>query len=313
MQLKDKQEEVYQRKKAIPVNVPTRFASNLFVANGIADSAQALIQMVGTEAWDNGPGKTASGEHIRDIILRDVPGLAHFWEDLARLIELLQPFSDAIHQLECDRPMLSQCHVVLVSLDKHVKAFSEKHKAVRDGSIVDRLTETFTRRLNTTPGSVRAPIYNPAYTAAFMTDPYYAVREDGKWRMPDVPDAQLPAVLALVSRVGVQRLSAASSLLSSVATPAACSRGLRQWRHRSSLSPMHTLLARSASVRKCRPWSRVGACGADLGVHTLSCRRQCCASWLAMRLPVPQSATGVCGAGCTPVLATLWVLSVQKS
>jgi hypothetical protein len=120
-----------------------------------------------------------------------VPGLAHFWEDLARLFELLQPFSDAIHQLECDRPMLSQCHVVLVNLDKHVKAFSAKHKAVRYGSIVGRLTETFTRLYNTTPGSVRAPIHNPAYTAAFMTDPYYVVREDGRWCMPDVPEVQL--------------------------------------------------------------------------------------------------------------------------
>jgi hypothetical protein len=82
-----------------------------------------LIQMEGTEAWDIGPGKTASGEHILEIILCDVPGLAHFWEDIVRLIELLQPFSDAINQLECDRPMLSQCHVVLVNLDKHVKAF----------------------------------------------------------------------------------------------------------------------------------------------------------------------------------------------
>jgi hypothetical protein len=73
---------------------------------------------------------------------------------------------------------------------------------VRDGSIVDRLTETFTSRHNTTPGRVRAPIYNPVYTAAFMTDPYSAVHKDGKWRMPDVPEAQLLAVLALVCRVG---------------------------------------------------------------------------------------------------------------
>jgi hypothetical protein len=41
-------------------HVPSSFASNLFVAKGIADSAQALIQMEGTEAWENGPGKTAS-------------------------------------------------------------------------------------------------------------------------------------------------------------------------------------------------------------------------------------------------------------
>jgi hypothetical protein len=49
---------------------------------------------------------------------------------------------------------------------------------------------------------VHAPIYNTAYTAAYLTDPYYAVLMDGKWHMPNVPHEQLTAAIALVSRVG---------------------------------------------------------------------------------------------------------------
>jgi hypothetical protein len=63
-------------------------------------------------------------------------------------------------------------------------------------------TEMFQRRYDTPPGSVRAPIYNPAYTAAYLTDPYYAVHTDGKWHMPNMPDEQITAAIALVSRVG---------------------------------------------------------------------------------------------------------------
>jgi hypothetical protein len=44
---------------------------------------------------------------------------------------------------------------VLVLLAAHVKAFAEKHMSARGGSIVDRLQETFQRRFDTSPRSVR--------------------------------------------------------------------------------------------------------------------------------------------------------------
>lgn len=201
--------DVYKRVKQVPVNVPTRFGSNFFVLRGVKDSQQALIQAVGTEAWADGPGKPpasgrsqSGGELVRDIVERKAVVGQFFWEDVDRLLELLQPFSDAIHQLECDKPMLAQCHVVLAKLHAHVQEFVKKHKGARGGDIVSRLLETFERRYDTTPGSVRAPIYNPAYTAAFLTDPYYAVQADGKWVLPDVPEKQLPAAMELVRRVG---------------------------------------------------------------------------------------------------------------
>jgi hypothetical protein len=114
----------------------------------------------------------------------------------------LQPFSDAIHQLEADRPMLGRCHLVLLALHKHVHDFAAKHEDLRDGSIVARLTETFQRRYDEEGGGARAPIYNVAYTAAFMLDPYNAVLNDeGVWRVLAVEVQLQRKAVGLVQRI----------------------------------------------------------------------------------------------------------------
>jgi hypothetical protein len=137
---------------------------------------------------------------VKAIIERSHPDAKFFWEDVAMLLELLQPFSDAIHQLEADRPMLGQCYVVVTALHQHVTAFAAKYKHLRDGSIVLRLQETFQRRHDAVGGSVHAPIFNPAYAAAYMLDPYYAVLEKNVWRLPDIHVQYLDAVVELVQR-----------------------------------------------------------------------------------------------------------------
>jgi hypothetical protein len=204
------QQEVYGRKKQIVVNVPTRFATNFFVLRSVADSRQALIQAVGSEAWSapGGPGanRDSNGGKVRGIVERSIPEASYFWENVELLIELLQPFSDAIHQLEADRPMLSQCHQVVMMLDQHVAAFARKHMGKRDGAIVFRLVETFKRRFEAVEGGARAPINNAAYTAAYLLDPYFAVKsiEDGQevWSPPEVSEERRDQAVALVRRIG---------------------------------------------------------------------------------------------------------------
>ena len=119
-------------------------------------------------------GKAKSGEHIRKIILRKLSGHIYFWEDLVRLLQLLQPFN----------------------------------------TVVPRLQETFQRRYDTSSNSVRAPIYNAAYTAAYMTDPYNAQLHGATWHMPPVPKDQMEAAVALVRRV--QGQSAATAFTSTI-------------------------------------------------------------------------------------------------
>lgn len=199
--------ELYKKKKQITVNVPTRFASNFFVVESIFKSKAALALAVGAEAWSapEGPGASpgGNGAKIKAIIERAASGSEFFWENVELLLELLQPFSDAIHQLEADRPMLGQCYGVVMALHKHVLAFATKHAALRDGKVVIRLEETFQRRFDAVGGGVRAPIYNAAYAAAFMLDPYNAKSNaEGVWFPPAIETEQLPAVLALVQRIG---------------------------------------------------------------------------------------------------------------
>ena len=197
------QVEVYGKKKQLTVNAPTRFATNFFVAQSILKNKAALILAVGAEAWSmpTGPGANpaGTGASIKAIIERAQSASEFLWENIELLCELYQPFSDAIHQLEADRPMLGQCYGVVMALHKHVSNFASKHAELRDGKVVLRLVETFQRRFN----GVRAPIYNPAYAAAFMLDPYFAVKDArGDWFPPAIEAEQLPGVMALVQRVG---------------------------------------------------------------------------------------------------------------
>jgi hypothetical protein len=158
--------DVYRRKKQIVVNIPTRFATNLFVLKSIWESKQALNsnlqQAVAAEAWraPGAPGANSEGNgyKVRNIFERKYPGAEYFWENVELLIELLQPFSDAIHQLEADRPLLAQCHVVVEALHQNVAAFALKHQEKRNGSIVLLLEGTFERRYAVEKGSARAPI-----------------------------------------------------------------------------------------------------------------------------------------------------------
>jgi hAT family C-terminal dimerisation region len=197
---------LYGKKQQITVNVPTRFASNFFVVESIFKSKAALVQAVGAEAWSaaGGPGGSGgTGATMKAIIERAFPGSEFFWENVELLLELLRAFSDAIHQLEADRPMLGQCYAVVMALLKHVLDFEAKYKDKRAGAVVLRLKETFQRRFDAAGGGARAPIYNEAYAAAFMLDPYFAEQQlGGVWFPPAIKADQLPAVVALVQRIG---------------------------------------------------------------------------------------------------------------
>jgi hypothetical protein len=202
--------EVYGCKKQITINVPTRFATNFLVLRSVSDSSQALVQAVSSEAWSapGGPGanRDGNGSKVRDILESTSPEGAFFWENVEHLIELLKPFSDAIHQLEADRPMLSQCHEVVVVLHQHVSAFVRKHRGKRDGAVVFRLQETFDGRYEAVAGGARVPINNAAYAAAYLLDPYFSVKDiqDGQvvWNPPEVSSARQDQAVALVQRMG---------------------------------------------------------------------------------------------------------------
>jgi hypothetical protein len=65
-----------------------------------------------------------------------------FWTELLLLIELVQPFSDALHLLEGDRPLLPQVVPIWEALEQHVDAFVAKYPDEKFKS----LPEMFKRR-----------------------------------------------------------------------------------------------------------------------------------------------------------------------
>jgi hypothetical protein len=80
------------------------------------------MSAVCTAAWSSLKGKT---ETVHDTVMDGA-----FWQELDMFLEFLWPFSQAIHHLEGDRPHLSDCHITLLQLEKHVNAWAEKLKAV---------------------------------------------------------------------------------------------------------------------------------------------------------------------------------------
>ena len=62
-------------------------------------------------------GSSSKAGEVRDLLMS-----ADYWKHADRPVRLLRPFSDAIHQLEGDKPHLAiaDCHVTLLALRQHV-------------------------------------------------------------------------------------------------------------------------------------------------------------------------------------------------
>jgi hypothetical protein len=125
------------------------------------------------------------------------------------MLDLLSPFSDAIHQLEAGKPMLSQCHLVTEQLKDSVRSLVDNYRTVSKEvcKVTYRAVETFERRIESDSGAKLAPIYKAAYTAAYLLDPFYAVydRDLKCMVMPKVGQELFDKAVVLVERVGGEK------------------------------------------------------------------------------------------------------------
>jgi hypothetical protein len=139
--LVDEQKAIYLSRAAVPVSVPTRFATNLFVMKGIDRNKKALQHTVKNQEWPK--AHSGNGSKVREIV-----ELESFWQELTYEIEFLQPLSDMIHQIEADKPALGRCYQGLQAIDCHVRACVEKWLAKDLISIADGETaiRTWERR-----------------------------------------------------------------------------------------------------------------------------------------------------------------------
>jgi hypothetical protein len=169
--------------RSIAVNVPTRWATNYLVLKSVLGSRKAITAAASDPRWVD--IKAEKGFPVQAWVTR-----AEFWAQCEALSELLAPFSDAIYRIEGDKPYLADCHVVLKELEQHVKQWVQTYCSSQCGIDTSRTIPTFMRRLEwqqadtstSTSGSDRpsyglAPIYNVAYTASYMLDPFHGVYE----------------------------------------------------------------------------------------------------------------------------------------
>jgi hypothetical protein len=166
----------YKQRRAIEVNVPTRWATGYLVLASLLKSQQALAMAINSPEWE----KLSDANKKNDV--RKIFNDKVFWSNASMLQELLQPFCDAIHKIEGDKPHLAECHIALMALRKHVKAWAKKHGDGARLSRTARALPTFEERLSAKPGGVQAPIHNAAYPAAHAFDPYYAEDKDGIYK-----------------------------------------------------------------------------------------------------------------------------------
>jgi hypothetical protein len=201
-------ELMHGKRPTIHVNVPTRWATNFFVIDSQLDSRQALQMAAASEEWEALPAGSKASE-VRDLLLN-----ADYWRDADMLVRLLRPFSDAIHQLEGDNAHLADCHVALITLREHVVQWTAKYskegrEASSDCLVTGRALATIDRRLKVQPGGALAPVYNPAYSAAYALDPYYAdIGGRGHCFAPTLEADEMGAAHALVLRVGGEKAGA---------------------------------------------------------------------------------------------------------
>jgi hypothetical protein len=208
VQLTSAQVELLGARKAIAVNMPTRWAVQFHVAETVHASKIAFIAATITPAREMLGGKA---DEARKIVSGEC---GPFWQELETLLSLLRPFEQAIHQLEGDRPHLADCHIALLWLQRHVEKLAAKHEIIdfanKDNkgveSACNKVVQTFMLRLGIMPGGMSAPVNNPAYSVAYALGPFYAELDESAivshFTAPMLSSDHMNKARALIKRVG---------------------------------------------------------------------------------------------------------------
>ena len=152
---------------AVDVSVPTRFGSHYFVHVSMRRNERPIKAMLVDDEWDN-----VKGGSVNSSVFEKCRG--SFWSTAQRVEELIKPVSDAIHLVAADRPLLSQLLRIYNTLVMHAKAWAARPDV--PASLSRGVVAAFERRFELH--------YDPAWAAAFLVDPLFAVNTDGNWGMP---------------------------------------------------------------------------------------------------------------------------------
>ena len=110
----------------------------------------------------------------------------------------MQPISDAIHQVEADRPLLSQMSTIWDTLEVHAQAWAAGLTVQRPAEFKRGVVDTFTER--------KSKHHHVAMDAAYLLDPinFTAGSNDTRPHLPPFEcftQEQRKAIIALIARI----------------------------------------------------------------------------------------------------------------
>jgi hypothetical protein len=177
--------------KAIHTHCPTRFATMHLVLKSIVASKDALKSAVISEEWDD----ASNGSEKASAFYSAVVGRgAEFWKDAEFALQLVQPISDTIHQIEGDRPLLSSLLPIYRTLLQHARNFTERHAGTK--YVQHNIVGIFKDRI--------AKHHHPAITAAYILDPAsWEQEKSGAWSAPvaSLEEDEVDAARDLIERI----------------------------------------------------------------------------------------------------------------
>ena len=168
------QTQAYSGLRAVCSHCPTRFGTHHFICQDLVRSEQAIKNMVMDPAWDDASAGCSDAVFFHAIVVGARRG-EEFFKDAPYMLRLVQPITDAIHQLESDSPLLSQVLPVWSALKRHAANW-ESDPGVPQGA--KRVAHIFEARA--------AKHYSPCFAAAYVVDPIFFVRneETAAWYPP---------------------------------------------------------------------------------------------------------------------------------
>ncbi|CAL9080100.1 unnamed protein product [Musa textilis] len=143
-------------------------ASSLFMMmEDILSSARALRSIIHHESFELVCHDDPTARECTDMI-HDTG----FWNELEAVHSLVKLFDDMLQEIKAERPLVGQCLPMWEELRSKVKDWCAKY-GVKDGPVEKVIEKRFKKN------------YHPAWSAAFILDPLYLVKDvSGKYLPP---------------------------------------------------------------------------------------------------------------------------------
>jgi hypothetical protein len=149
---------VFAQVQANHTHCTTRFATMHVMLKSVVASKDAWKSAVISEEWND----ASSGSEKASAFYGAVVGRgAEFWKDNEFALQLVQPISDTIHQIEGDLPLLGSLLPIYRTFLQHARNFTERHVGTK--YVQHKIVGSFKDRI--------AKHHHPAITGAYILDP----------------------------------------------------------------------------------------------------------------------------------------------